>query len=276
MLMGVCCGNISLNHWTHTAWNEYDSIMPRETEPTKEGIASPQWFVTTHWSVVLSAKAGAAGQAAASMTRLCETYWLPLYYFIRRKGYEHHDANDLTQEFFRQLLGRDFLRNVDPGKGKFRSFLLGAMQNFLAKEWRRANAQKRGGKCTFISLDAETAEEQYLQIPASTLTPEQLYDREWYQLVLSKAAARLHAEKEAEGKAEFFAKTKVFLTGDRQAGLFQPLAIELGTTVAGLKMAVTRMRERWRELLREEIAQTVASPEEVEEELRAMVAILSA
>jgi RNA polymerase sigma-70 factor (ECF subfamily) len=250
--------------------------MSREHDPAKVGTPSPpQWFVTTHWSVVLSAKAGLAEQAAAAaLSKLCEDYWLPLYYFTRRKGYEHHDANDLTQEFFRRLLACDFLRNVDPSKGKFRSFLLGAMQNFLAKEWRRANAQKRGGKCDFISLDAASAEERYLQSPASTFTPEQLYDREWYQFLLNKAMNRLRVKMEAEGDAEFFEKTKICLTGERQAGFYQQLATERGTTVGALKMAVIRMQERWRELLREEIAQTVSTWEEVDDELRAMVSIL--
>src|SRR3954468_10796168 len=150
--------------------------MSPYNEPDKASETSPRCFVTTHWSVVLAAKQETSAEADLALERLCRTYWWPLYAFVRRRGYEAHDAQDLTQEFFARLLAKDFLRAVDRSKGKFRSFLLAALEHFLAKEWRRANAQKRGGKFAFVSTDTESAEQQYLHVPASNLSPEQLFE----------------------------------------------------------------------------------------------------
>jgi len=242
---------------------------------TTRGIISSSPFVTTHWSVVLSAKEGSSEEAEVALERLCCTYWWPLYAFARRRGYGAHDAQDLTQDFFTHLLARDFLRAVDRNKGTFRSFLLASLKNFLAKDWRRANAQKRGGQFTFISTDAEYAEQQYVQVQSADLSPEQLFDRQWATTLLKQALSRLQEEFAAAGKGARFDALKVFLTGEREAGSYANLAARLETTEAALKMAVSRLRERYGELLRAEIANTVSDPAEVEEELRALFTALS-
>jgi RNA polymerase sigma-70 factor (ECF subfamily) len=225
--------------------------------------------------VVLSAKDGATGRAEAALEQLCRAYWWPLYVFVRRRGHEAHDAQDLTQAFFAGLLAKDFLRAVDRSKGKFRSFLLAALEHFLAKEWRRANAQKRGGKFAFVSINDETAEQPYLQVAATDGSPEKVFDREWATTLLGNVVARLQAEYVAADKQTLFAELKGFLTSEKNAASYDELAAKLNTTKAALKMAVSRMRKRYGELLREEIGNTVSSPEEVDEELRALVKALS-
>ena len=246
---------------------------PRESEDG--GVAAAQVFVTTHWSLVLSAKQEGSKEAGAALERLCQTYWWPLYAFVRRRGHEVHDAQDLTQEFFARLLAKNFLQSVDRTKGKFRSFLLAALEHFLAKEWCRASAQKRGGRFTFVSADAESAEQQYLQVPASNHSPEQLFEQQWAMTLLAQTISRLREEFSALGKGSQFETIKIFLTGEKQAAAYSALAVELGTTEAALKMVVSRMRQRYGELLRAEIANTVSSPEEVDEELRSLFAALS-
>jgi RNA polymerase sigma factor (sigma-70 family) len=239
------------------------------------GDSSPRWFVTTHWSVVLSAKQEPSTKADAALEMLCKTYWWPLYAFVRRRGYEAPDAQDLTQEFFARLLAKDFLRAVDRSKGKFRSFLLAAMEHFLAKEWRRSQTQKRGGEFKFVSINDETAEQPYLQVAASDQSPAKTFERQWAMTLLQQAVARLRDEFTASGKNALFEEIKVFLTGEKRAASYAELATRLGTTEAALKMAVSRMRERYGELLREEIANTVSDPKDVDEELRALFAALS-
>jgi RNA polymerase sigma-70 factor (ECF subfamily) len=232
-------------------------------------------FTTTHWSVVLSAGRDSSTQASDALAKLCRTYWWPLYVFVRRQGYSPHDAQDLTQSFFARLLEKNYLSAVDPRKGKFRSFLLATLEHFLANEWRRAHAQKRGGRFTFVSIDAESAEQQYLQVPASNLSPGQLFEQQWAMTLLDQTLARLYEEFVASGKGALFGDLKIFLTGEKQAASYAELAAKLGMTEAALKMAVSRMRKRYGELLRAEIANTVANPAEIDEELRALFAALS-
>ena len=232
-------------------------------------------FTATHWSVVAAASQHDSSQAAAALEKLCSTYWYPLYAFIRRKGYGAHDAQDLTQSFFARLLDKGYLSGVDRAKGKFRSFLLAALEHFLANEWRDAHAQKRGGRVTFISMDDESPEQQYLQLAASGLSPQQLFEQQWAMTLLEQVLARLREEFAAVGKAALFEQLKIFLTGEKRPVSYADLAVKLQSTEAALKMAVSRMRQRYGELLRAEIANTVTSPEEVEEELRALFAALS-
>ena len=245
--------------------------MPPETEHG----ASAQYFATTHWSVVLAAGQPASDGAGVALERLCRTYWWPLYAFVRRRGYGAHDAQDLTQEFFTRLLAKDFLRAVDRSKGKFRSFLLAALEHFLAKEWRRANVQKRGGKFEFVSIDDNSAEQPYLQVAASNLSPEQLFDQQWFIRLIEQAVTKLREEFIESGKGALFDELKIFLTGEKRAASYAELAVKLNMSEAALKMAVSRMRQRYRELLRAEIANTVSDPAEIEEELRALFAALS-
>jgi DNA-directed RNA polymerase specialized sigma24 family protein len=233
-------------------------------------------FTSTHWSVVLAAGQESAAQPNDALERLCRTYWYPLYAFVRRRGYQAHEAEDLTQSFFARLLDKNYLKSVDRTKGKFRSFLLAALEHFLANEWRNAHAQKRGGNFAFISLNDTSAEQQYLQVPAAGLSPEKLFEQQWATALLAQVLARLRAEFVAAGKTALFEEVKVFLTGEKRAVSYAELADKLATTEAALKMAVSRMKHRYGELLRAEIADTVSGPQEVEQELRALFAAWSA
>jgi len=213
-----------------------------------------------------------ASVSTTALETLCRTYWYPLYAYIRRRGYEAADSQDLTQEFFARLLSKEYLRAVDRRKGKFRSFLLAALEHFLANEWRRSNTQKRGGQFTFVPLEHDSAEQQYLQVPVVNRSPEQVYDQQWAITLLNHAVAKLRNEFVVEGKGPAFDELKIFLTGEKHSASYAELAVILNTTPAALKMAISRMRQRYGELLRGEIANTVSAPEEVDEELRALFA----
>jgi|ERR1051326_229412 RNA polymerase sigma-70 factor (ECF subfamily) len=232
-------------------------------------------FATTHWSVVIAAGQESSTEKTEALERLCRAYWHPLYVFVRRRGYQPHDAQDLTQSFFARLLDKQYLKAVDRTKGRFRSFLLAALQHFLANEWRNAHAQKRGGQATFLSMDGDGAEVKYLQVPSTEFSPEKLFEREWATTILEKVVACLREEFVSAGKERLFEELKIFLTGDKRAVSYGELAKKLGATEAALKMSVSRMRQRYGELLRSEIAQTVSKPEEIEDELRTLLAALS-
>lgn len=232
-------------------------------------------FVTTQWTLVL--QAGDTGSPAAdeAFEKLCRAYWYPLYVFIRRRGSPHHDAEDLTQAFFTRLLERDSLNGLDRNKGKFRSFLLTAFQRFAANYRRDAHAQKRGGGCSFISLDETLEGEAHRQRELADVSAEKSFERQWAMTLLEQVVERLRNEFAAAEKGALFDELKVFLTGDKRACSYADLATKLGMTQAALKMAVSRMRRRYGELLRVEIANTVSGPEEVEEEMQALFAALS-
>jgi RNA polymerase sigma factor (sigma-70 family) len=249
--------------------------MARDEQNSESRAGAQGAFTMTHWSVVLAAQQGDSPAADGALESLCRAYWYPLYVFVRRRGYQPHDAEDLTQEFFARLLQQDYLRSVDRNKGKFRSFLLAALQHFLANEWRRAHAEKRGGNVSFISMDGDSTEMYYLQIPASDLPPEAVFEQQWATTVLEQVLARLRQEFIASGKETLFDELKIFLTGEKRATSYGELAAKLETTEAALKMSVSRMRHRYGELLRSEIAQTVSGPEQVEEELRSLLAAIS-
>ena len=236
---------------------------------------SGEWFLTTHWSVVLTAREAASPQATEALEKLCRAYWWPLYAFVRRRGYDLPDAQDLTQEFFARLLEKKWLESVDRTKGKFRSFLLAALEHFLANEWRRSQAQKRGGQIMFMSLDEEGAEQQYLHVATAGLSPQQLFEQQWATALLDQVLAALREEFAMAGKGALFEEVKIFLTGEKRAVSYAALAAKLDTTEAALKMAVSRMRQRYGELLRAQIAHTVASSEDIDEELRVLLAALS-
>ena len=237
--------------------------------------ASKEWFRTTRWSVVLLAGQGESPQATEALDQLCRTYWYPLYAYVRRKGHNPEDAQDLTQGFFYHLLKKNYLARADPDKGRFRDFLLTGLRHFLINEWDRAQAQKVGGGQIPISLDAKTAETWYGQEPATDTTPETLYERRWALTLLEQALTRLRDEQIAEGKARQFELLKSFLSGAAKAGDYDQVAEELGTTRNAVAMAVTRLRKRYRDLVREEVAHTVASPDEVQKELRWLFKVLS-
>ena len=248
---------------------------PSETTPPENDVSRQPAFVTTHWSVVLTAGRDDTTRARVALERLCQTYWYPLYAYVRRRGYSPEDAQDLTQEFFARLLEHKWLGRADQQRGRFRSFLLSSMNHFLADEWDKARAQKRGGNLTHVPLQFGEAETRYCHEPADPVTPEQNYERRWALTLLDQVLQRLRSEYEQEGRGEFFATLHPCLVGDRNSQPYAELAGKLGISEGTVKSAVHRLRQHYRQLLREEIAQTVAAPGEVDEELRHLFAVLS-
>jgi RNA polymerase sigma factor (sigma-70 family) len=231
-------------------------------------------FVTTHWTMVLAAGSSDTIGARHALEKLCQIYWYPLYSYVRRRNFSPQDAEDLTQEFFARFLAHDWVANADREKGRFRTFLLSAMNHFLANEWDKARAQKRGGGAPLLPLQFDTAETRYNREPAESVTPEQHFERRWALTLLETVTSRLRTEYERDGKGELFAALNPCLVGDRTAQPYEELAKKLALTEGAVKSAVHRLRQRYRQILREEIASTVASPAEVEEELRHLIAVL--
>jgi RNA polymerase sigma-70 factor (ECF subfamily) len=203
-------------------------------------------------------------------------YWYPLYAFVRREGHRPDEAQDLTQAFFARLLEKKYLRDYERDRGRFRSFLLAALKHFLANERDRASAQKRGGGLSDMSLDAviQAGERRYSLEPRSELTPDKIFERQWALTVLDRVISRLHEEFEQNGKGPQFERMKPLLAGDETRIPYAELASGLNTTEGALKTAVHRLRRRYREILRDEIAQTVVHPDEVREEIRYLVSVL--
>jgi RNA polymerase sigma-70 factor (ECF subfamily) len=231
-------------------------------------------FHTTHWSLVVAAAAEEGEQPRAALEELCQAYWYPLYAFLRRRGHSVEDSRDLTQGFFAALLERGYLADADPDRGRFRSFLLTAVARFASKEQDRANAQKRGGGQALLSLDFAEGEARYQREPADNWTPERIFDRRWALTLLERTLARLRDEHAAEGKLTQFETLKIFLTGESGAPPYEQIARRLGTSEGAVKVAVHRLRQKYRELLRAEIAQTVAQQEDVDDELNTLLAAL--
>jgi DNA-directed RNA polymerase specialized sigma24 family protein len=248
--------------------------MPFPEADQNLDAAGAEHFATTRWTAVLTAGQAASPRADEALAFLCRTYWYPLYAFVRRQGYETHDAQDLTQEFFARLLAKHYLEKADRRRGKFRSFLLAALKHFLANEWDRVRAAKRGGGQTHISLDDPHAEERYRLEAANSLTADKLYERRWALALLERALTRLRQDFSAAGKAKLFDHLKVFLTAESAPVSHAEMASALGQTEGAIKVTVHRMRQRYRELVREEIAHTVASPSEIDEELNDLLAAL--
>lgn len=243
------------------------------TSSADEQPAAPRRdrFATTHWSLVLAA---GAGENRAALSELCEAYWLPLYVYVRRLGHTQHEAEDATQAFFAMLLEREDLRTVDPARGKFRSFLLASMKHFLANRRRHAAAQKRGGGRTVVSLDVQTAESHYRLEPADDQTPERTFERQWALTLLARTLDVLRREAEAGGKLPVFDCLKMYLTGARGDFSYAQAADALAMTEDAVKQAVSRLRRRYREQLRREIAHTIGDAEDVDDEIRALFAAL--
>jgi len=231
-------------------------------------------FATTHWSLVLAAAGADKALGHDALAKLCQDYWYPLYAFVRRQGHSSHEAEDLTQEFFTRLLEKDYLGDVDRSKGRFRSFLLAAVKHFLSKEWARAKTLKRGGGKTLLRIDAILAEDRYRREPEDNATPEKLFQRRWALSLLDRVLTRLSDEHKTPGKRAVFAQLQGFLTGDRDLLPYAEIAASLDMTEGAVKVAVHRLRGRYRTLLRAEIAQTVADPAEVDDEIRQLFAAL--
>jgi RNA polymerase sigma-70 factor (ECF subfamily) len=230
--------------------------------------AVPERFATTHWSVILAARDGDSPQAREALAALCRMYWYPLYVYIRRQGFTWDQAQDLTQEFFARLLEKETLRVVDPGKGRFRSFLIAACKHFLANERDRARAVKRGGGRTIVPIDGRAAESRYQDEPAHSQTPEKAFARRWALTLLNQVMCRLRAEYQGADKGRLFDRLKGFLLKEKSVGGYVLVAQELGMTEGAVKVAVHRLRQRYRELLHEEIGQTVHDPGDIDEEIR--------
>jgi RNA polymerase sigma factor (sigma-70 family) len=231
-------------------------------------------FVTTHWTVVRAGATAESPHCAAALEQLCRAYWYPLYVYIRRRGHPIEEAKDLTQEFFARLIEKQWLAEADRTKGRFRTFLLTALNHFLANEWRRSQAAKRGGGKSVISLD-DTAEARYAQEPASRLTPERIYDRRWALSLFDRALGRLREEYVNAGKSGSFDLLKKYLSIEAADGEYAQLATELEMSPGAVTAAVYRLRQHYRELVREEVAHTVESPDEVDAEMRWLLAALS-
>lgn len=227
-------------------------------------------FATTHWTVVLAAGKKNSPEANRALEELCQTYWFPLYAYVRRRGHGKADAEDLTQAFFAKLLEKNFLAQLDADKGKFRAWLLVALKHFLANEWDKAQAQKRGGGAAHLSLDWQTADTKFQVAATNEPSPEKSFDREWALALLGKVIQRLQAECAAEGKARLFEQLKMFLTAGKGDSAQRDVAAALGMEEGAVRVAVHRLRKRYRQLLRDEIANTLDDPAMVEEEMRAL------
>jgi RNA polymerase sigma-70 factor (ECF subfamily) len=228
------------------------------------------YFATTHWTIVLAAGCGGTPAADLALEELCRTYWYPLYAYVRRQGHSKEDAEDLTQAFFARFLEKNYLEGLRSEKGKFRAFLLAALKHFLANEWDKSQRQKRGGGVTPLSLDWQSADTRYQIDPADNLSPDKLYDRAWAVTLLERVITRLHDESSTDGKSKLFDQLKPFLMVGKSAIPYAQAAAALDVTEGAVRVAVHRLRRRYRELLREEISQTLSDPAQIEEEMRAL------
>jgi RNA polymerase sigma factor (sigma-70 family) len=234
---------------------------------------SAREFSTTHWSVVIRAVGAQSSEADNALETLCRWYWRPLYEYVRRKGCSTHDAEDLIQSFFEKyFLKREFLRVADPKRGRFRTFLLTCLKNFLTNEWQKANTQKKGSGEKPLPLNEEI--DAAATLPSSNESPEILYDRAWAEAVVERALTALRRQQEKAGKLESFDRLKVFVWGKESGLSYAAMGEQLQMTENAVKQEVFRLRERLGELLRAEIAQTVATPAEIEEELRYLLSVI--
>jgi DNA-directed RNA polymerase specialized sigma24 family protein len=231
-------------------------------------------FPTTRITLIEAARGVPTSDARDALSLLCSAYWYPIYAYVRRLGYPQEDAEDLTQSFFARVLEKQYLRDFEHARGRFRSFLLGALKHFVANERDRARTQKRGGATTTLPLEAvlRGAENRYSQEPCHEQSPDKLFERQWALALLTRVQERLQEEAGRDGKSTQFERLKSSLTADDLGGGYRTIALELRTTEGAIKVAVHRLRRRFRELLREEIAQTVENPEEVGNELRDLMA----
>lgn len=232
-------------------------------------------FATTQWSLVLAARDRGSTEAEAALERLCSQYWYPVFAFVRRQGHSIEEAEDLTQAFFTRLIEKEVVTEADRSRGRFRTFLLAGCKNFLSNERDRMLAAKRGGGRTPLSIDVPAAEARYQRALAHEETPERLYDRQWCLTLLARVLEELREEYVAVGKKKLFDRLRGFLTMDDDAGSHAEAARDLEMSIAAVKVAVHRLRKRYRAALREQVAGTVASPEEIDDERRYLLGSLS-
>ena len=242
----------------------------RAEDSNSEAQAHGAVFATTHWSVVLAAGPRDTPQSAAAREKLCRTYWYPLYAYVRRRGYSLEDAQDLTQEFFGRFLAGDSMHRADQRRGRFRSYLLGALNHFLSDEWDKSHRLKRGGQVCQVPLDALSGEARYALEPVDERSPDWLFERRWALALLDGVWRQLQQEYETAGKERLFAQLSGFLTGGVKEESYRLKADELQMTEGATRVAVHRLRQRYRELLRQEISQTLSDPTQADEELRTL------
>lgn len=254
--------------------SEFVSLSCVSGQGQASSLAQNGCFGTTHWSVVVGAREAESPQATLALETLCRTYWYPLYSYVRRCGETPDDAQDLTQEFFARLLEKDWLRAANPERGRFRWFLLASLKHFLSNEWDRNRTLKRGGGRRPIALDALTPEDRYVLEPADSLSADKVYDRTWALALLDKARGRLRGEFAAAGRAGRFEFLEQFLPGEESTTTYSEIADQLGVAEGTIKSDVFRLRRRYGELLREEVANTVGSSTDLEDELRHLVEAL--
>jgi len=247
-------------------------------EPSEERTGTPpgqaRWFATTHWSVVLAAGGTTSPGSAAALEQLCRTYWYPIYAFVRREGHDEESAKDLAQGFFAKFLEKQIAAQARRERGKFRSFLLTSLKHFLSDERDKAQAQKRGGKLTFVSLDDATVENRYRLEPVDAMDAEKLYERSWALALLDRARERLREAYVQTGNAELFERMKVFESGKRNAPTYAELAAQWEMTESAVNSAAARWRQRFREMVLGEVANTVSSPEEIPEEINYLMRVI--
>jgi RNA polymerase sigma factor (sigma-70 family) len=248
-------------------------VTPSSTTPVAS--ATGDIFATTHWTVVLAAGRRATPQADRALEELCRTYWYPLYAYVRRRGHTKEDAEDLTQAFFARFLERNYLEGVSAERGRFRAFLLASLKHFLANERDKARRQKRGGQEAHLSLDWQTADTRFQLAATAEPSPDQAFDREWAVALLARVIERLRGECEAAGRGKQFTELKTFLTAGRGALSHAAAGKALGLDEGAVRVAVHRLRKRYRQLLRDEIAQTLADPAQVDEEMRTLFGAFS-
>jgi RNA polymerase sigma-70 factor (ECF subfamily) len=229
-------------------------------------------FASTRWSLVLAARGEDTPGAGDALEALCQTYWYPLYAYVRRRGYAADDAQELTQGFFAQLIEKHYLDAADSERGRFRAFLLTALKRFLSKERHHALAEKRGGGRRILSLDFERGESRFLLDPVTNDTPESIYERQWALSLLARVMTQLRDEFANAGKRDDFDQLKAFLTGETAAPSYREVGAALGMSEGAVKVAVHRLRRRFRAAVLTEIAQTVAAPADVDDELRQLFA----
>ncbi len=247
--------------------------MANKESPNRPDDAVPAGnaaFQTTHWSLVLAAGQVSSAESHQALSQLCENYWWPLYAYVRRRTADPHKAQDLAQAFFAKLLEKNYVQTADPQKGRFRAFLLTALKRFMANEWDKEQAQKRGGGHTVLSLDFNEGERRIALEPADNLTPERLFDRNWVTTLLDRVVGQLRDEYRDAGKGDQFQQLKEFLAPHGRDASYADVAEKLGITAGAARVAAHRMRSRYRELFRQEIAQTVADPADVEDEIRSL------
>jgi RNA polymerase sigma factor (sigma-70 family) len=240
------------------------------TTASSSSSAPDDIFATTHWTVVVAAGKRHTPQSDNALEELCRTYWFPLYAYVRRRGHTKEDAEDLTQAFFARFLAKNYLAGLSAERGRFRAFLLASLKHFLINEWKKSQRLKRGGGEKLLSLDWQTADTQFQVAATAEPSPDKAFDREWALALLTKVIERLRMECESDGKAKLFGQLKIFLTAGKGELSHAEAAKRLGMDETAVRVAVHRLRKRYRILLRDEIAQTLADAADVDEEMRAL------